>query len=91
LLPLWLQCASIILDTNQGEKSMSFNLHIPTSVAEVKALAEAAKNAASNAAHQVADKAVQVEQAAVDKAKEASAKVAAQIPTVTITKNGSNT
>jgi hypothetical protein len=69
---------------------MVFNLHIPTSVAEVKALAESAKNAASNAAHSVADKAVEVEQAAVAKAGEVTHKVVDQIPTVTITKNGSN-
>jgi hypothetical protein len=69
---------------------MSFNLHIPTSLDEVKKLAQDAKDAASNAAHSVADKALQVEHAAVDKASNVAHNVAAQIPTVTITKNGSN-
>jgi hypothetical protein len=66
---------------------MSLNLHIPTSLDEVKGLATAAVNAATDKAKEYEHAAADLAQKGLDKASNAVAEVAKNIPTVTITKS----
>ena len=67
---------------------MSFNLRIPTSVAEVKALAQAGVDKAKEAASAAEKTAAGYAQKGLDKASNVVSDVASKIPTVTINKGG---
>jgi len=67
---------------------MSFNLHIPTSLDEVKHLAADAATAVTAKAAEYEHKAIDVAEQAKAKAANAVQGVVDQIPTVTITKKG---
>jgi hypothetical protein len=73
------------------EIEMPFNLHIPTSFDEIKELANAATQKATDIAAKVEEVAADAATAAKDKAANVAQTVVDKLPTVTINKPGSNT